>query len=982
MHMGAGTRALCIVSVAVWAAVGARAQVHSHYDVVALRVEFQPDTTRFTTGDGTFEGLRWGSGLDPKVDPLPHDSGYFQAHLTFLEDYVRSVSGGRTTLNTYLAPDVARVAHEMGAYSPVGMGADSDTERIKLVHLVEEAWSLANGPSQLDLSRLDPDRTFFVLFHAGVGRDVELLGTVLEKTPLDLPSLYFSESELLRLGVTGLAYSNLPVTNSAIMPRTESRLGYNSITQDSLLLELSINGLLASSFFSFLGVPDLFNTATGESAIGGFGLMDPQGIFAYAGLFPPAPTAWTRQHLGWLEPLQLQGPGPIQVTLPDGSAARASVSAAEYFLIENRQRDADDDGLVLRVWKDGQTVEQRIDAITDTFSRFNVDAFVGGVVVGADDYDFALPGRDADGEEYAGGILIWHVDERVIATGPVNANPDFRGLDLEEADAAQDLGYGNTPGSPFDFFYEGNDVRGVLPSGREIRFYENRFGPTTKPSSAANDGGESFITLTDFSAPGPAMTFTYRQEAAHGIRPEEDVNLGADAGSGSSVGGGEGFTFVFQQGDPSRVTVVMGDSSFSMVSHVRPVAISNTITVLQEGDVAGGLALKTIGLPDQGITEVRPLPPSLSAYVAQGPLIASTDGAIHVLLASEAETAFVTAHAGGAMDTQEFPAGGTGLALAPDGTVLVVGRTYVARASGAMLWTFDEGGKAAFAESADGFLGAMTIPTANAVRILATMQHTVTIDATAYVGETAGLSEYVTLADLDADGAHEVVTTAGEYLLAFELGGAMAAGFPVQMGATLIGQPLVASRTEGAALILVASTNGLVYAAEDGRQVPGFPLSVGGAILATPRLSEGRLEVATSEGVLRTYSMADTGTLLWGEKHHSSANTNFAAPATLAAPPAESRLLVASETYNWPNPVREGVTFLRLMTSEDAAVDVTIVDMAGTVLHKSALEVRGGSPTEYRWQAAVESGLYFARIKATGSDGRTDTRLVRIAVIR
>ena len=980
--MGAGTRALCIVFMAVWAAVGARAQVHSHYDVVALRVEFQPDTTRFTTGDGTLDGLRWGSGLDPKVDPLPHDSGYFQAHLTFLEDYVRSVSGGRTTLNTYLAPDVVRVAHEMGTYSPVGMGADSDTERIKLVRLVEEAWSLANGPSQLDLSRLDPDRTFFVLFHAGVGRDVELLGTVLEKTPLDLPSLYFSESELLRLGVTGLAYSNLPVTNSAIVPRTESRLGYNSITQDSLLLELSINGLLASSFFSFLGVPDLFNTATGESAIGGFGLMDPQGIFAYAGMIPPAPTAWTRQRLGWLEPLQLQGPGPIQVTLPTGSAARASVSTAEYFLIENRQRDADGDGLVLRVWQDGHIVEQRVDAISDTFSRFNVDAFVGGVVVGADDYDFALPGRDADGMEYAGGILIWHVDERVIATGQVNANPDFRGLDLEEADAAQDLGHNNTPGSPFDFFFEGNDVRAVLPSGREIQFYENRFGPTTTPSSIANDGGESFITLTDFSAPGPAMTFTYQQKAAYGIRPEEDVSLGAAVGRGSSVGGGEGFTFVFQQGTPNRVTILMDDSSFSMVSHVRPVAVRNTITVLQEGDVAGGQALKTIGLPDQGITEVRPLPASLLEYVAQGPLIASEDGAIHVLLTNEAETALLTAHVGGAMETQKFPAGGMGLALAPDGTVLVIGRTYVARASGAMLWTFDEGGKAAFAESPDGLLGAMTVPAANAVRILATRHHAITIDVTAYVGEPATLSDYATLADLDADGAHEVVTTAGEHLLAFELGGAMAAGFPVRLGATLIGQPLVTSRTEGVALMLVASTNGLVYAVEGGRQVPGFPLSVGGSILATPRLSEGRLEVATSEGVLRTYSMADIGALLWGEQHYNSANTNFAAPATPATPPAGARLLVASETYNWPNPVRKGVTFLRLMTSEDAAVSVTIVDMAGTVVHESTFDVRSGSPAEYRWQAAIESGLYFARIRATSSDGRTDTRLVRIAVIR
>ncbi len=32
-------------------------QAPSHVDVVALMVEFQPDTTRFTTGDGTYDGI-------------------------------------------------------------------------------------------------------------------------------------------------------------------------------------------------------------------------------------------------------------------------------------------------------------------------------------------------------------------------------------------------------------------------------------------------------------------------------------------------------------------------------------------------------------------------------------------------------------------------------------------------------------------------------------------------------------------------------------------------------------------------------------------------------------------------------------------------------------------------------------------------------------------------------------------------------------
>ncbi|MDE2732574.1 MAG: hypothetical protein OXI38_14390, partial [Bacteroidota bacterium] len=56
------------------------------YDLVAVRVEFKPDTTRFTTGDGTFSGLSW--PVESRVDPLPHDAAYFEAHLAFLRDYV------------------------------------------------------------------------------------------------------------------------------------------------------------------------------------------------------------------------------------------------------------------------------------------------------------------------------------------------------------------------------------------------------------------------------------------------------------------------------------------------------------------------------------------------------------------------------------------------------------------------------------------------------------------------------------------------------------------------------------------------------------------------------------------------------------------------------------------------------------------------------------------------------------------------------
>mgnify|MGYP000709433531 CR=1 FL=1 len=84
----------------------------------------------------------------------------------------------------------------------------------------------------------------------------------------------------------------------------------------------------------------------------------------------------------------------------------------EYFLVENRYRDVGADGLVLRVWKDGQILEERFANGAEDFNSRTIEGFGGGVVVGADDYDWALPGGlDEEDNPLLGGALIWHIDE-------------------------------------------------------------------------------------------------------------------------------------------------------------------------------------------------------------------------------------------------------------------------------------------------------------------------------------------------------------------------------------------------------------------------------------------------------------------------------------------------------------------------------------------------------------------------------------------
>ncbi|MBL7978847.1 MAG: hypothetical protein JNN12_10945 [Bacteroidetes Order II. Incertae sedis bacterium] len=502
------------------------------YHVVALRVEFQPDTTRFTTGDGTFSDKLW-KGLVPKIDPLPHDAGYFQAHLTFLENYIARVSDGKTSLKTHLIPEIVRVSKQMGAYAPTGKTSDSEAERQKLAALVKEAWQLADVQSSFDITGMDPKRTLFLLFHAGAGRDIELVGTTLLKTPEDLPSLFFNQPALDKLTGGNIRFKGFEVNHTAILPETETRLGYDSFAQKNFLVEVSINGLLAASFLNYLGVPDLFDTVTGKTAIGSFCVMDGEGIFAYNGLFPPEPSAWVKYYVGWTEPRLLlpEYAKPQEVVLEQAGAATTSdvikipLSHTEYYLVENRQRDAEGDGIRLQIRRpDGQVITQVFTNHDQTFTRTDQSGISSGTVVGVDNYDWALPGGvDRAGHDRMGGILVWHIDETVLraklADNRVNVDAQQRGVDLEEADGAQDIGVASFPcsdegdnnilrGSYDDFWFLNNPVNCVIDAAaKPIGQYRNELGPSTFPNTNTNSGAKTGVQLFDFSATGAQMGF-------------------------------------------------------------------------------------------------------------------------------------------------------------------------------------------------------------------------------------------------------------------------------------------------------------------------------------------------------------------------------------------------------------------------------------------------------------------------------------------
>ncbi len=480
--------------------------------VLVAMIAFQEDTEPRTSGKGSFD---LSVSAKKVIDPSPHDHTYVQNHMMFAENYFRKVSNSKLILQTTVLDSVYRVQQQMAAYSPLR----SSTTNLEVGRLMQDAWHLVDS---LSPGVQFQDYNTFIIVHAGVGRDVDLSSQLgFDPTPFDIPSLYVNLAGLKKM--YGASYNGIPVdggstliTHSLIIPETESREVNTGLGIS--LLQLGINGLIVASIGSHLGLPDLFDTKTGRTSIGRFGLMDGQSIFSWSGVFPPEPSAWEKYFLGWISPITAP-PGEVVYDIPavglasePDSVYKVLISAKEYFLVENRNRDANRDGTTFTIERDGAIIQRTYFRDTTNFNAFDQDSIYGNVI-DVDEFDWSLPGgvNSRTSELFDGGILIWHIDENVIdatySTNAVNANALRRGVDLEEGDGSQDLGQsygfispgsGSEDGTPLDFWYKGNTAT--------PRVLSNAFTPNSNPNSLSNDFANSHVYIKDFSPRGPRMT--------------------------------------------------------------------------------------------------------------------------------------------------------------------------------------------------------------------------------------------------------------------------------------------------------------------------------------------------------------------------------------------------------------------------------------------------------------------------------------------
>jgi len=1005
------------------------------FNVVAVMVEFQPDSNRFTSGTGVFGqgGLPYlENNPDISIEPLPHDRAYFEAHLEFLKNYFERSSANQIQISFQVLPDVIQLDNKMEVYSPTGETFTNEPVGL----LARDVWAKVEENGGFDTSQLDPERTAFIIFHAGVGRDIELTGTSLDRTPQDIPSLSLRQEDLAILldepGFDGFDINggSFKITNSLIIPRTQSRRG-EDIQGNEFVFPLSTNGLICASFGSFLGLPDLFDTETGEPAIGQFGLMDGAGIFSYNGLFPPEPSAWEKIRLGWQSPFLINTDTELTVELPasslhqPNSIARYSLTDEEYFLIENRHRDPEDCKGTLTIQQpDGSIVNQTFTNQDITFANREAEfdtLLEAGVVINVSNFDWSLPGGldigedeeqgTGDDRELNGGMLIWHIDEAVIranlASQSVNNDENRRGVDLEEADGAQDIGRaiqsifaGNeNTGTPFDFWWNGNNSS-VITQTDTISLYENRFAPDTEPNNDSNTGSVSFFELRDFSGNLPVSSFI--------AAPFEPENTLVNPSLRIELSGESFFTPRNDYWDYYPLSLSIFET------------VSDTFLVIPDQN---GVSALDLSAPAGNIFRLSTSPPQqpLSTGVlltANNPLLNTDENLITAHDWNAATETFDILWFEAFEDNKGFISSQNGDTIQVDFTA----DAFLALTGTDVSNSLERGQVSerignSFSRAIDGSVefANTDLPLFSAaspnlrlytgiIRSQAQTLFYVLDEETFTLVDPSSEDPFIPVFDEPAAEWPAIadnllifrIDKERNQLVGLNRTGSVANFTPIDAppDVTFTGTPLIAdiSATEEGNEFLIAgydsvSVNIYGYSSQ-GKRLPGFPLFVGSIIdpeaqLIHPVIYRNTLYVISHTGTLKAWDFKESASVEWAGRYGNNGFNKVSArinDALIDETPSFS-VLNKTETYNWPNPARQETNIRFQVEPPGGEVTITIINQSGQKIYEREVQARGNAPEEIKLNTSNwASGIYYAMVKATVS-GNSESELIKMVVV-
>ncbi|MCX8056499.1 MAG: T9SS type A sorting domain-containing protein [Ignavibacteria bacterium] len=964
------------------------------FHLLAVMVDFAVDQDAATYGNGKF-GSHYSKDYGKFIiDPLPHDRNYFKAHLEFLRNYYLNVSDKRVVIEYEVLDKIVTLPNVMSYYSPPPKS--NDLSRLGI--LFEAVWKKVDSlyPNQ-DFTKYD----VFTIFHAGVGRDIVIPETFgLEK---DIPSVYLSPATLKNFfgsNYQGVKIGNPPkyVLNSMILPETESR-EIETLTGKALL-ELSINGLLAASFGSFLGLPDLFDTKTGKTAIGRFGLMDGQSMFAYAGLFPPEPSAWEKYFLGWVTPkeiskdtLNLEIYSRISSPKLATHVYKIPINPREYYLIENRQKDRRGDGIKIKSKIGINLVEFNFQSDWRRFSSYYVDT-VDGVVIDVDEFDWATPGN---------GILIWHIDEKVIsenfASNSINANPKMKGIRLIEADGIQDIGnefktiFGDVivgEGDSVDFWFKGN------PS----KFYRNEFSDETRPRTLSNNGSPTYIKIYDFSNSDGRMTFSvsfgndeikniFTEKISPSLKTEF---IHCDRIDTSKIFLKSNNKFFFYD-LRTKTTNQLADFTLSNVLAFQ--FSQKTIYAYVQDflrDINKELFL-TYVYGDSIITKYYSIPSVedvkyIFAYKKFSNFSDENNYAIRILTKTGQQFEFhfsdKSFHSTGLNINEETITtsfdGSKEILLTKNNVYFGtkrVAHTIVNPSELILIWDNS------LAQTPDKKILAAVFDKDGFVEIL---NETGTVSKFKF--ETNDTNFSVAAGNLRNDETNYLIVRTSNKIFAFNKAGSIADNYPIEapFGTKFTGSiSLVDYNKDGKNDILVMTEDGrlICYDGNTPKKTLinfsiGYPSS-GSHFLYNQNklfLLSGNdsgyvqlIQISREEKIIK-WTMNSSN--LFGDKISEIPAGAF----------YRDEFLPKERVYNWPNPVYDDRTYFRVYVSEDANVKIKIYDLSGAFVDEINGFAFAGIDNEFVWNVKnIQSGVYLAKVEAT-STSKSDFKIVKVAVVK
>ncbi len=977
---------ICLGSLSAQSFNGKAKEV-SNIKILAVMAEFQQDTDQNTFGNGKFGSIYSKNYGDTILDPLPFDKQYFENHLLFAKNYFNKVSKGKLSIDYTVLPEVITLNETMRNYSPT---PQSPNDLTPLGKFSQEVWNkISQQNSNFDFSSYD----LFIVFHAGVGKEFNPPGSIGGER--DIPSIYLSLKslkEILGNSFTGFNLPNKLVTNTLILPSTESR--EISTISGNVLIELTINGLIVSSIASHLGLPDLFNTKTGTSAIGRTGLMDGESIFGYSGTFPPEPSAWEKIFLGWESPITITTNENIYSVASSQSNTsgtphiyKVPINNNEYYLIENRNRDAHKDGATVTYKIGDQTYTSNYTKGGNSFQWYSADT-LKGVIVDIDEYDWAAAGN---------GIYIWHIDEKIINdkidNNEINADLLNKGVDLVEADGIQDIGerfydiFGETvygQATEDDFWFKGN----------KSKYYKNIFNYDSKPDSKSNRGANSLITIDNFSDVSPIMSFNvrYESDAANRILSTQILvdNNSANLFGINFAGANRYYRLyngkLFQLDDKGNYK-----AEFDFFSKITPAVFDHEGNKYIMGGYGRNLNILKVGATDNIKTISFPADinwVSVNTILNSGvKIIIGVSNNIYSVffdintLSLESFTTDKIIHT---LKDEKL------LQVLNDGipNYILTDKNYYSLLSSNIYSFIETPIKAALTKNKNGKYVSIILTKGNKFIVLNEDN-----SSKIFTVESPIEINSFMLADITGKGENSIIFNNGNKIIAYNLVGSLEENFPysIDENKTFVGEPVASDiDNDGINEIISAADSGELYALRNGKVLEGYPLAINESNkiklflfnAAVPgNTSHTALGVISNSSDVEIIDIGMTGHKMWGSEFADYQRTSFFPMATVKNIPSE--FLPEKSVYNYPNPVTGNKTNIRYYLKESSEIKIMIFDLAGALVAELNSSGIGGFENETVWDVSnISSGVYYAHVDIKGNSGNSGNKIIKIAVIK